>query len=524
VTSLLLARASTREREIAVRTALGASRLRLVRQLLTETLVLYTAGAAAGILLTVWGLGGLIALGPGDIPRLEQTRVDLTTLAVTLGLTLVTGIAFGLVPALQGTHRAPAERFKVAARSTTADRASRRARAALVAAEVALSLMLMVGAGLAARTLLELQRVETGLDADGVLTFTLVPPEVSYPEGDRVRRFHREVIERLSAQPGAVVVGGTSHLPLSGQNVENSFTPEGWIPPSPSQYAIAGLRGIAGRFFEAIGARVTGGRAFTDADGATSQLVAMVNETFARRYWPGEDPVGKRLKLGGLQSDEPWHIVVGVYADLKHMGPQAETRPEVLLPYAQLDDAWVTQWMRGLSVVIRTTADPASLVSVARGAVQSVDPSVPLIEPLPMTTLVSASVAQPRFRSMLLLSFAGLAVLLAVVGIYGVVAFVVEQRAHEISVRVALGAQRASVMGLVLRQGSTPVVIGVVIGLAGAFVLGRAMQGLLFNVGPADPVTFIVMPALLAAVAVVACIVPARRALAVEPVNALRAE
>jgi putative ABC transport system permease protein len=250
----------------------------------------------------------------------------------------------------------------------------------------------------------------------------------------------------------------------------------------------------------------------------------MVNETFARRYWPGEDPVGKRLKLGGLQSDEPWHIVVGVYADLKHMGPQAETRPEVLLPYAQLDDAWVTQWMRGLSVVIRTTADPASLVSVARGAVQSVDPSVPLIEPLPMTTLVAASVAQPRFRSTLLLSFAGLAVLLAVVGIYGVVAFVVEQRAHEISVRVALGASRASVMGLVLRQGSTPVVIGVVIGLAGAFVLGRAMQGLLFNVGPADPLTFIVMPALLAEVAVVACIVPARRALAVEPVNALRAE
>lgn len=524
VTSLLLARASTREREIAVRTALGASRPRLVRQLLTETLVLYGAGAAAGILLTVWGLGGLIALSPGDMPRLDQTRLDLTTLAVTLGMTLVTGIVFGLVPALQATNRPAAERLKASVRSMTADRTSRRARAALVAAEVALSLMLMVGAGLAARTLLQLQRVETGLNADGVLTFNVVPPEASYPDGDRVRRFHREVIERLSAQPGAVVVGGTSHLPLSGQNVENSFTPEGWTPPSPNQYAVGGLRGIAGRFFDAIGARVTAGRAFTDADSAKSQLVAMVNEQFARRYWPGENPVGKRLKLGGLESDDPWRIAVGVYVDLKHMGPQVETRPEVMLPYAQIDDVWVTRWMRGLSVVMRTTAEPTSLVPVARAAVRSVDPSVPLIEPQLMATLVSDSVAQPRFRSTLLLSFAGLALLLAVVGIYGVVAFIVEQRAHEISVRVALGAQRVSVMGLILRQASIPVVIGLVIGLAGAFAMGRAMRELLFNVGPADPVTFIALPALLAAVALVACVVPARRALAVEPVDALRAE
>jgi putative ABC transport system permease protein len=524
VTNLLLAHASTREREMSVRAALGGSRARVVRQLLTETLVLYGAGACAGILMAAWGLGTLIALSPQDIPRLDRTRLDLTTLAFTLGTTLVAGIVSGLIPALQAASRATAQHLRAAARTMTADRASRRARAVLVAAEVALALMLMVGAGLAARTLLQLQRVDTGLNADGVLTFNLVPPEASYPNGDSVRRFHREAIEELSVQPGAVFVGATSHLPLSGQNVENRVTPEGWTPRSPNQSAVAGLRGIAGRYVAAIGARVTAGRAFTDADTATSQLVAMVNEQFAGRYWPGQNAVGKRLKLGDEGSDDPWRMVVGVYADLKHAGPQAETRPEVMLPYAQTDDAWVTRWMRGLSVVMRTTADPASLVSVARGAVRSVDPSVPLVEPRPMTTLVLDSVAQPRFRSTLLLSFAGLAVLLAIVGIYGVVAFIVEQRSHEISVRVALGAPRASVLGLILRQGSIPVVIGVAMGLAGAFGLGRAMEELLFNVEPADPVTFIAMPALLAAVAFAACVVPAWRALAVQPVSALRAE
>jgi putative ABC transport system permease protein len=524
VTSLLLARASTRQREMALRTALGASRTRLVRQVLTETLVLYAAGACAGMLLAGWALGAFLALSPEDIPRLDQTRIDFTTLVFTLGVTLVTGVAFGLIPALQAANRAPGEQLKTVARSMTADRASRRARAALVAAEVALSLMLMVGAGLAARTLVNLQRIDTGLNADGVLTFNVVPPEASYPDGAGVRRFHRDVIERLSTQPGAAAVGATSHLPLSGQNIENSFTPEGWIPSSPDQNAVAGLRGCAGRYIEAIGARLTAGRAFTDADTSTSQRVAMINEEFARRYWPGQDPVGKRLKLGGTDSEEPWHVVVGVYADLKHMGPQRETRPEVMLPYAQVDDVWVTRWMRGLSVVIRTTADPLRLVSVARDAVRSVDPSVPLVEPRPMSALVADSLAQPRFRSTLLLGFAWLALLLALVGIYGVMAFMVEQRSNEISVRVALGARPGAVIGLILRQGAVPVVIGLAMGVAGALAVGRAMRGLLFNVEPTDPVTFTATSALFAAVALVACVVPARRALSVQPVTALRAE
>src|SRR5262245_10161012 len=523
VTNLLLARASTRQREMAVRTALGASRTRLVMQLLTETLVLYAAGACAGLALAAWGLGGLVALSPGDIPRLDRTEVDLTTLIFAIGLTLVSGIVFGLVPARYSIYRVPAEQLN-AARSSTASRRTRRARATLVIAEVALSLMLMVGAALAARSLLQLERVDTGLDADGVLTFNVVPPETAYPNGDSVRRFHREVIERLSAQPGALAVGATSHLPLSGQNVESRITPEGWQAPSPGQGAGAGLRGVAGRYFDAIGARVIAGRAFTDADSATSQQVAMVNEEFVRRYWPGQSAIGKRLKQGDGASEDPWKIVVGVYADLKHLGPQAETRPEVMFPYAQTHGFWVTRFMRGLSVVVRTTSDPMSLLPAARRVVRSVDPTVPLVEPQPMTTLVSGSVAQPRFRSTLLVSFAVLAMLLAVVGIYGVVGFNIDQRTHEISVRMALGAQRGSVLGLLLRQESIPIAIGLVSGVVGATAVGRAMQGLLFHVEPVDPATFIAMPALLAAIALVACIVPARRALEVEPAHALRAE
>ena len=524
VTNLLLARASTRQREIAVRTTLGASRARLMTQLLVETLVLYAAGAGAGLALAAWGLDAFIAVSPGDIPRLDRTELDLTTLTFTIGLTLASGIVFGLVPAFYSTYRRPAEQLKAAARTSTAGGATRRARAALVTAEVALSLMLMVGAALAARSFLQLQRVDTGLDADGVLTFNVVPPETAYPNGDSVRRFHREVIERLSAQPGAIVVGATSHLPLSGQNVESRITPEGWQSPSPGQGAGAGLRGVAGRYFDAIGAHLTAGRAFTDDDSATSQAVAMVNEEFVRRYWPGQSALGKRLKQGAPDSEDPWKIVVGVYADLKHLGPQAETRPEVIFPYAQTHGYWVTRFMRGLSVVIRTTGDPMTLMPAARTAVRAVDPSVPLVEPRRMTALVSDSVAQPRFRSTLLVSFACLAVLLAVVGIYGVVGFNVGQRMHEISVRMALGAQRSSVVGLIVRQESVPVVIGVVVGAAGAIAVGRAMRTLLFNVAPADPVTFIAMPVLLGAVALVACLVAARRALVVEPVNALRAE
>jgi hypothetical protein len=250
----------------------------------------------------------------------------------------------------------------------------------------------------------------------------------------------------------------------------------------------------------------------------------MVNEQFARRYWPRQDAVGKRLKMGGTTSSDPWREVVGVYEDLKHRGPGSETRPEVSFPYDQLDEGFMTQWARGASVVIRSAATPLAVLPVARQAVRSIDSTMPLVEPQAMSTLLARSVAQPRFRSLLLLSFAILAGILAVVGIYGVVAYVVEQRAHEISVRVALGAQRRDVVGLVLRQGAMPVLAGLILGLAGGVGVGRTMRGLLFGVTAMDPLTFVIMPLMLAAVAAFASLVPARRALGLDPATSLRAE
>lgn len=524
VTNLLLARASAREREVAVRAALGAGRWRLVRQLLTETLVLYGVGALAGVLLAAWGLDLLVGLSPADIPRLDQTRLDRTTLFFTLAISLLTGLMFGILPALQTTKHTSSNALRSTARSVTSGRGSQRVRATLVAAEVALSLMLLVGAGLATRSLQHVLEVDPGVRTDGVLTFNLVPPEARYRDAASVIGFHRDVVDRLQNQPGVISAGASTHLPLSGQNMENGFTPEGWLPPSPDEQAVAGLRGVAGEYFDALGVRITAGRVFTAADGERSQPVAIVNEQFGARYWPGQDPVGKRLKMGTAASDDPWRLVVGVYADVKHSGPETVTRPEVMLPYAQSDATLITQWFRGLSFVVRTAGDPMSVLAVARETVRAVDPGLPLVAPQPMSALLSASVAQPRFRSALLMTFALIAAVLALVGIYGVVAFIVNQRAHEIGVRLALGAQRRDVLALVMRQGATPILAGIVIGLAGGVGIGRAMRSLLFEVAATDIATFVLVPSLLAVVAVIAILIPARRAMAVQPATALRAD
>ena len=524
VTNLLLARASTREREIAVRMALGASRMRLIRQLLTETLVLYAIGAVAGVTLAAWSLDALVSISPADIPRLDQASLDVSTLTFALAMTLVVGVVFGIAPAVQTSRHAPVEHLKSATRSATAGQGSHRMRAAIVAAEVALSLMLLVGAGLATRSLLQLHRVDTGMNLTGVLTFNVVAVENRYANAAALRRFHRELLDALEGQPGILDIGATTHLPLSGQDVENGFTPEGWKPTSPSDVAVAGLRGIGGDFFSTLGIRIVAGRAFGRTDVERSQKVVMVNQQFARRYWPGQDAVGRRLKMGGPDSGDPWRVVIGVYEDLKHRGPGSETRPEVSFPYEQLDENFMTQWARGASIVVRSAGAPAAVLPVARRALRSVDPTMPLVEPQAMDALLAENIAQPRFRSLLLLSFAVLAGVLAVIGIYGVVAYVVEQRAHEISVRIALGAQRRDVLRLVLRQGAAPVATGLALGLAGGVGVGRAMSGLLFGVTVTDPLTFIVMPLVLGSVAALASLLPARRAIRLDPTNALRAE
>jgi len=523
VTNLLLARASTREREIAVRMALGAARLRLVRQLLTETLVLYGLGALAGVMLAAWCLDVLVAIGPTDIQRLDQASLDGRALAFALVVTLITGLASGMVPALQTSRHAPVEPLR-SSRSTKAGRAGQRVRGLIVAAEVALSLMLLVGAGLATRSLLQLQKVDTGMNLEGVLTFNVVGVEHRYPDAANVRRLQHELLDGIAAQPGILSVGSTTHLPLSGQELENRYTPEGWTPASPSAVAVGGLRGIGGSYFRTLGIQIVAGRSFDRTDTGSSEKVAMVNEEFAHRYWPGQYAIGKRVRMGGSSSTGPWHVVVGVYENLKHRGPASETRPEVSLPFDQLDDEFITQWARGASIVIRGAGGPMSALPLARDTMRSIDATMPLVEPQAMADLLADNLAQPRFRSLLLLSFALLSGILAVVGIYGVVSYIVEQRSHEIGVRIALGAQRRDVLGLVLRQGSIPVITGLALGLAGGAAVARAMSGLVFGITTIDPATFILTPLMLATVAVLASLVPARRALGLDPADALRAE
>ena len=524
VTNLLLARASAREHEVAVRTALGAGRGRLVRQLLTETLLLYAAGAFVGLLFAAWGLEMLVALSPGDIPRLDQTALDQTTLLVTGLVSAATGLIFGLVPALLSTKHITTGSLRSTTRSVTSGHGSRRVRTALVTAEVAMSLMLLIGAGLATRSLQRVLDVETGVRTDGVLTFSVLPPAARYADAASVLRFHEQILDGLRKQPGVLSVGASTHLPLGGQNMENGFTPEGWQPPSSDELAIAGLRGIVGDYVDALGVRVKAGRAVNAGDTGRTQLVAMINEQFAHRYWPAQDPIGKRLKLGSADSDDPWRVVIGVYADVKHSGPETVTRPEVMLPYTQADAELITQWFRSLSFVLRTAGDPMSVLPPARAIVREVDAAAPVVAPQRMADLLSASVAQPRFRSAMLLTFAAIAMTLALVGIYGVVAFSVEQRAHEIGLRVALGAERRDVLSLVVGEGSAPIVAGLLIGLAGGVAIGRAMESLLFNVAATDPVTLVLTPLLLGAVALLAIVGPARRALAVQPAVVLRAQ
>jgi putative ABC transport system permease protein len=524
VTNLLLARATARQREVAVRTALGATRGRLVRQFLTETLLLYALGAALALLFAAWAVGGLVAMSPPDIPRLDAASIDVQTIVVTFVIAFLTALVFGLAPALQSTRHEAAEYLKAAQRTATPGRSGHRLRSALVIAEVALSLMLLIGASLVVRSMVALQRVDTGIAVEGAFTFAVLPREARYPSGDAVRRFHAEFLEQLSARGGALAVGGTTHLPLSGQNVENSFTPDGWTPPVPNEQALAGLRGVAGRYFDAIGARIVAGRPFSGADRQGAAPVVMVNQLLAQRYWPTQDAVGKRLKLGGASSQDPWRTVVGVYADVTHMGPAAQLRPEISLPYAQLDDEWVTRWMRGLSVVARSPGDPARIVRPARQIMREIDPDIPLVEPQPMTAMLAASIAEPRFRGVLFGTFAALALLLALIGVYGVLAYLTKQRTHELSVRLALGAQPASLVRLVVVQGLRPVAAGIAIGVVGAFFVSRAMEALLFRVGTNDALSFIVMPAIMVVVTVAACLIPARRALTIDPAEALRSE
>jgi putative ABC transport system permease protein len=521
VTNLLLARATSRNREVAIRQALGAARWRLVRQFLAETAVLYALGAGGALALASWGMSALVALGPADIPRISDAALDGRVLAATLGLAFVTAVIFGLAPALQGAAGDPADALRAGGRSVSAGRGRQRFRVVLVVAEVALSVVLLIGAGVTLHSLVRLTSVDQGFDADGQLTFSAVLSPRRYADAPAMTAAADRLLERLASIPGVVSAGATTALPLSGQNIENGFTVEGYTPRNADDTPVAGMRGVTADYFAALGARVTAGRSFSAADRASSQPVAIVNEGFARRYLAGRNPIGARLRENGLRE---WRTIVGVIADLKHAGPAAEARPEVSMPYAQLEPSFMTTWSRGMYFVVRGQVLGTALVPQVRREFAAIDPGMSLNDVQLMSALASDAISEPRFRTILLGAFAALAITLASIGVFGVLAYFVAQRTREIGIRVALGATGGDILRMIVGRGLAIAGIGLAIGLAGAIPLTAAIESLLFEVKPLDPATIALVVLGLAVVAGLASYLPARRALRIEPMTALNME
>ena len=539
VANLLLARSATRRQEIAVRLALGASRLRLARQLLTESLLLALMGGAAGLLLAAWGLEALSIIPynaasfyvPYNITH-DQITLDGHVLGFTFALSLLAGVIFGLAPAFQSSKPDINDALKgVGAHSVVgvAGSRGRHTRGLLVVAEVALSLTLLVGAGLTIKSFLRLQGVDPGFEPESVLTAEISLPRAKYPDERKVAAFHDQLLSRLEALPGVEAVGLGSSLPLGGTNADTSFFIDGQPLLEPRDRPHTHPRTISLDYFRAMGMRMIEGRAFTERDHEQAPRVAIINETMARRFWPGQSALGKRVALDyeamkyfpdrapELDLAAGMREVVGVAPDVRHEGLETGPKPEMYVPDRQGPE-------REMNLVIRAAVDPASLATSARGAVSAIDPDQPVVNIKPMSRLLADSVAKPRFNYLLLTVFAAVALILTVTGVYGVMSYAVAQRTREMGIRLALGARGKDVLKLVIGQGMKPVGAGVALGLAGAFALTRVMEALLFGVSATDPATFAGVAALLAAVALLACYLPARRATKVDPVVALRTE
>jgi putative ABC transport system permease protein len=517
VANLLLARAASRQKEIAVRTALGASRLRIVRQLLTESLLLALAGGALGLLLALWGVDLLAAASPADIPRVGEIGLDPWVLLFTLGTSLVTGVVFGLVPAWQASKAEVHDALKEGGRGST-EGGRGRVRAVLVVSEVALSLVLLVGAGLLLRSFAQLLDVSPGFESRNLLAAD-VAFGTTYKEDAQRVAFVREALARASAAPGVRAVGAVDPLPLGGNFTAYSFEVEGRTPARPGEEPDAQHRVVTPDYFRAMAIPVRRGRVFAERDDARAPFVVVVNETFVRRYFGGEEPLGRRLRFdtGGGATDNPLVEIVGVVGDVRHAGLEAPPDPEMYVPFAQSPRA-------RMSFVARTEADPLAAAPALRAALRQLDARQPVYNVRPMEQLLSQSVARRRFNLALLALFASVALALAAVGIYGVMAYTVEQRRHEIGIRLALGAQARDVFRLVVGQGMGLALAGIGLGLVAALAATRLMSSLLYGVSAADPLTYAGIALLLAGVAFAACYLPARRASRVDPMDALRQE
>jgi putative ABC transport system permease protein len=517
VANLLLARAALREREVAIRVALGAGRSRIIRQVLTESALLSLVGGAAGLLLAFWGLKLLVALSPADIPRLDQTGIDVRVLAFTLAVSLVTGLIFGLAPALQSSKSDPNESLKEGGRGSTGGVGGRRVRNLLVVSEIALSLILLIGAGLLIKSFMRLQQFEFGFNPDNLLTMRVQLPGSKYRDGKQVVAFYQQLLERMETVPGVQSAGTISSVFITDTPNSTNFSIEGRPVPVGAEQIEVPLDSVSPSYFKVMGIPLLRGREFDnrDAEGATPAVI--INDTFARRFFAGEDPIGKRFVYGSPDPKNPWITIVGVVGDMRRTGFDRAVRPETFLPEAQNPD-------NALTIVARTATDPAGFAGALRNEVWSIDKDQSVYDIKTMHQTLSEMMSQRRFNMLLLGLFAAVALTLAAVGIYGVISYSVTQRSHEIGIRIALGAQSRDVLKMVVGQGMMLAGIGVSIGLIAAFALTQLMSSLLFGVRAADPVTFALISFLLIGVALVACLVPARRATRVDPMVALRYE
>jgi putative ABC transport system permease protein len=516
--NLLLARGAERVREIIIRTALGAGRFRIARQLLTESLLIAVLGGALGAVFAWWGTNLLVALKPQNLPRLDEMRVDLRVLGFTLGVSLLTGLIFGLVPAWTASRAAGASGLKEGARGASSSQSQQRVRSAFVVGELAVALVLLVGAGLLVKTFWKLRNVDPGFAPDHLLTMRVELPETRYSEVEPQTRFRAQALANINSVPG-VQAAMVSEIPLSGDSLNHDFLIEGRPPIAAGDEPSLETRSIMGDYFQVMHIPLKSGRDFQPQDfNQNAPLVGIANDEMVKQYFPNESPLGRRVRWARSPAVQ-WIEIVGVVGNVKHFGLDLPELPALYSPYTQINS-----WKRWMSFAIRTQSDPAAATQAVKEQIWKVDSQLPITKVQTMDEVAAASFEARRFNMLLLTLFAGLALVLAAVGVYGVMSYAVTQRTHEIGIRMALGAQVDNVMKLVMKSGLVIATAGVLIGIAGAFALTRLMSSLLFGVEPTDKFTFAGMSLSLLLVALAACYIPARRATKVDPLRALRYE
>jgi putative ABC transport system permease protein len=518
VANLLLVRGEARQREISIRTAMGAGQRRIVRQLVTESMVMALVGGLVGVAFAFVGLEILLAAAPANLPRIESVGLNGTVLLFSAGVTLVSGFLFGVAPSLQATRVNIQSALREEGRGGTVSRGRFRFRQLLVVSEMAMAVVLLIAAGLLMQSFWRLQRVDPGFDSENVLAFSLNLPPGGYPDSSAVTGFFEVMMPRVAGLPGVTAAGGVRTAPLTGSlppndiEIENREQSEGDPPLN------ADVQVVLPGYFTTLGIPLTEGRAFDSGDHLEGEVVAVIDEVLAERFFPGTSPIGRRIR----QSGRTWSRIVGIVGGVHQEGLDVEPRANLYLAHAQSPATWFA--VRGMTVLLRTGVEPLGLAAAVREEVRQLDPALPVYEVTTMENTVAASTATERFSMFLQLVFAGVAMALAVIGIYGVLSYSVAQRTQEIGIRMALGAEHGSIMKLVVGQGMGLVLVAVFVGVVGALATAEVMSSLLFGVSPRDPLTYVVVTVVLTTVAAVACWVPARRASSVSPQTALRSD